>query len=421
MNYIVDSKHLRLAGVLLLVAALLLGACASPLGDPGPAGPPGSAGPQGPAGPAGDDASARLDYVGSEVCGECHVSEYAKFTLSGHPHQLTATGGLEPEFPYDNLTGGVGDPPDGYTWADVSYVVGGFAWKALFLDQDGYIITGDADSATQLNFSNEAADLDGGFAPYHAGEQVPYDCGSCHTTGYSPAGHQNDLEGIIGTWEFEGVQCEACHGPGSLHSADPYGHPVVLDRSNQSCGECHSTGDPGTVDAAGGFTGPYTHYDELYNSKHFALQCIACHDPHAGAVYADEGVNPNAGITQRCESCHWQEEAVFAVDRHAALACTDCHMPPAGLNALGSPELFIGDLSSHLFSINADPAAPQFNEDGTAAMPYLTLGYACGHCHNDAYATIKPIEQLAEAANGYHTSPTPTPEPTPTPVAEPEG
>lgn len=415
------TKTARRIGAVLLAITFLFTGCAGPTGETGPAGPQGPTGPQGPAGPAGEEAGFRVDFAGSETCGECHETEFARFMLSGHPHPLTAIAGEAPEFPYDNVTGGVDDPPDGYTWADVSYVVGGYAWKALFLDQDGYLITGDAESATQFNFENDTADLDAGFVPYHPGEQVPYDCGACHTTGYRPEGHQNDMEGIAGTWALDGVQCEACHGPGSLHSADPYGHPMMIDRSNQVCGACHGIEAPGTIDAANGFTGPYTHYDELFNSKHFSLQCIACHDPHASSIYADADLNPNTGIIQACESCHWREEAVFNVQRHAALACTACHMPPAGLTAQGNLDHFTGDLSSHLFSINPDPSAPQFSDDGTASMPYLTLDYACGHCHNGEYATVKPVEQLAEAASGYHTPPTPTPTPAPVEEAEPEG
>ena len=35
-------------------------------------------------------------------------------------------------------------------------------------------------------------------AAMDAGEEKPYDCGSCHTTGYNPVGHQDGLEGIEG-------------------------------------------------------------------------------------------------------------------------------------------------------------------------------------------------------------------------------
>ena len=61
-------------------------------------------------------------------------------------------------FPYDSVTGGLTDPPEGYTWDDISYVNGGYGWKARFIDQRGYIITGDQDAATQYNYENEFVD-----------------------------------------------------------------------------------------------------------------------------------------------------------------------------------------------------------------------------------------------------------------------
>jgi len=40
---------------------------------------------------------------------------------------------------------------------------------------------------------------------YHAGEEnVPYSCDTCHTTGYSPEGNQDDLPGMVRTWSEGG-------------------------------------------------------------------------------------------------------------------------------------------------------------------------------------------------------------------------
>lgn len=402
-----SRKFITSLGLLFLFSSLLI-ACAPQVVE-GPIGPAGPAGPQGPAGPPGNDASVRLEYVGSEKCGQCHEAAYASFTLTGHASGLTAVDGAAPEFPYDDETGGVDDPPDGTTWADISYVLGGYSWAAVFVDQNGYVVTGDA---AKWNFPNEQADLDAAWGAYHSGETLVFDCGECHTTGYRTEGHQGDREGVIGTWAFEGVQCEACHGPGSLHASDPYGHLMKMDRSNQLCGDCHGSGTLAEVSAENGFAMTGEQFDELYNSKHFALQCIACHDPHASSQYADAQVNPHQSIRQECESCH--EEQVYSnAERHFTLACTDCHMPPAGLAGQGSAELHIGDLSTHLFSINTDPAAVQFSEDGSAMAPYLTLESACMHCHNDVYATVKSLEELAARASGYHTPPAPV-------LAEPE-
>lgn len=413
----------RILFAAVLVTLFVVG-CAGGQGPEGPVGPAGPAGPEGPPGPQGDPATASQSYIGSDTCGQCHEDIYAKFTLSGHPYKLTKIeNGQPPTYPYDDLTGGIPEPPEGYSWDDISYVIGGFAWKARFIDQDGYIITGDADATTEYNFANEAVGTDEQWVPYHPGEMLPYDCGGCHSTGYSPDGHQDNLEGIVGTWALPGVQCEECHGPGSRHAEDPYGVQMVVERSSNLCGDCHIRDNPALIDAADGFTRHHEQYEELYNSKHFALDCIACHDPHASTVYSDEEVNPNHGLRQACDTCHWQQ--VYQNNRrHLGVQCTDCHMPPMVVSAVGDLEIFTGDINSHLFSINPDPNAPQFSEDGSQTMPYITLSYACMHCHNGEYAEERDLETLADMADGYHTPPipTPTPEPTiePTPAEVPE-
>ncbi|UCG26604.1 MAG: hypothetical protein JSW55_07795, partial [Chloroflexota bacterium] len=113
--------------VALTCFSLVLAACAASQGPEGPVGPAGPAGPEGPPGPAGEPASVSQTYVGSDQCGSCHEDQYATFVLSGHPYKLTKIeNGQPPVFPYDDVTGGVQDPPEGYTWNDVSYVIGGY-------------------------------------------------------------------------------------------------------------------------------------------------------------------------------------------------------------------------------------------------------------------------------------------------------
>lgn len=90
--------------------------------------------------------------------------------------------------------------------------------------------------------------------PYTAAETWPdpayaweQNCAGCHTTGL-------DTEDF--RWDDEGVQCEACHGPGSTHAdaADEAGGSpseeelqqvrshISLSPDPQVCGQCHSQG-----------------------------------------------------------------------------------------------------------------------------------------------------------------------------------
>jgi hypothetical protein len=66
--------------------------------------------------------------------------------------------------------------------------------------------------------------------------------------------------------------------------------------------------------------------------------------------------------------------------------CIDCHMPPAGKIAEGRPDIFQGDLKSHLFIIDHLKPFPVIEENGKKVNPgYLTVDYACMHCHTTNY------------------------------------
>jgi hypothetical protein len=407
--------------LVLMAMALLLAACAGEEGEQGPAGPEGPAGPagadgadgaagppgpEGPAGPAGAAGEAGTEgvgfeppaYVGGDACAECHQDTYDVFTQSGHPYKLTkVVDGQPPEYPFTEIP----SPPEGYTWDDVSYVIGGYNWKARFVDLDGYIITGDEDATTQYNFYNPNLDMGDNWVAYHAGEvEKPYDCGTCHTTGYSPEGNQDGLPGMVGTFSEGGVWCEECHGPGSAHIEYPMSYSMDIDRDAAACGDCHFRGAVEVVDASGGFIKHHEQYEELFQGKHVTVDCVVCHDPHEGVIQLRKTDAPQTTRTQ-CENCHSDEAETFKLEFHTD-ECIECHMPRVTKSALGNPDIFTGDIRTHLMKINPNQIE-QFTEDGSQSLSELGLNFTCRHCHVEGgVASPKTDDELIEAANGMH-------------------
>ena len=71
------------------------------------------------------------------------------------------------------------------------------------------------------------------------GKQWSYDCIGCHVTGWQKPGGSN----LVHNESLRDVQCESCHGPGSLHvDADGNDQPRTITRSpsESTCTGCHN-------------------------------------------------------------------------------------------------------------------------------------------------------------------------------------
>jgi hypothetical protein len=79
--------------------------------------------------------------------------------------------------------------------------------------------------------SHAYATLEEGFKQYNL------DCVSCHVTGYGKPGGST----VTHNAKLQSVQCEECHGPGSLHAKDPGKKGlIVLAPKPESCvSQCH--------------------------------------------------------------------------------------------------------------------------------------------------------------------------------------
>ena len=209
---------------------------------------------------------------------------------------------------------------------------------------------------------------------------------------------------MIGTWTEPGVQCEACHGPSSLHVSDPRGVRPVVDRSPALCGECHYRGVPESVDASGGFIKHHEQYEELFQSKHITLDCVLCHDPHAGVIQLRKAEVQTTRVS--CANCHFKE-AIYQASAvmKSAVDCIECHMPRVTKSAVGNAAKYTGDIRTHLMAIDATMTG-QFSEDGKFALSQLGLDFACKSCHvADGSASAYADAVLLKEAYGYHDRP----------------
>lgn len=135
----------------------------------------------------------------------------------------------------------------------------------------------------------------------------PGACLVCHVTGYDPA---------TGTWQEDGVSCEACHGPvPAAHSSDPVANPVPVDRTSDLCGRCHS--------------GDRFNIADWQSSTHFqrGMTCTVCHDPHSATLKTVQG-QEDKGPSALCINCHSEVSMAFPYSKHnqAGVSCVDCHL-----------------------------------------------------------------------------------------------
>ncbi len=349
-------------------------------------------------------------YVGAAKCLSCHQGMHPEvvenWQHSGHSYKLNeVVDGNPPTYPVfvgDWFSDGAFEllPGLALNWTDIAYVIGGYGWKARFIGQDGYIVTGmEANPGVQYNLATAE------WASYYTGEKKPYTCGGCHTTGWAAAKDNcppnPDMPGFQGVYVDPHVSCEACHGPGEGHVSSP--SAATIDDGNDSCQNCHIRGDDlEKIPAKGGLIRHHEQVQELLASPHKTFSCSACHDAHASTKY--DPAAPGDGVHSQCKKCHGNVEVNAPHDTVAT--CTDCHMPEivksatSTVKGTGDDAVTMGDISGHIFALTLDPEATltfKDADDAEWASPEVPVIFACKKCHAE-----KTITEAVQGGAAIH-------------------
>jgi predicted CXXCH cytochrome family protein len=160
-------------------------------------------------------------------------------------------------------------------------------------------------------------------------------CLVCHTVGYDTQTNNGGFDELM-IDRLAAVQCENCHGPGSIHASAPDSlrEPLESPLASQFCGGCHNTqhhpyltewqasahsvsdqASGGQAQSDPGCTGCHTaegflaslHYDYTLPGDPQPLVCLACHHPHRASYVGQLRRPTGVGETGLCESCHLRD------------------------------------------------------------------------------------------------------------------
>ena len=367
-------------------------------------------------------------YVGSKVCADCHDEIYQVQHASMHPKMIQdvkadpaaiiadfATLPADASFSRADVVYTIGskfkqrymlrkDTPGKAGYPEENYIIGNYQWNSETQQWQSYSVYKDwYHDAWPLNNAN--------IYTSHA-------CDGCHFTGFNSQSQRIE----------PGINCESCHGPGSVHSNDELPESIYLatrhdpQRAMEICLQCHMRNVDKRLDDASltvadlyGTARDYPYGYEpglpladykrqapftpgVEDSKFYAngigkknrmqgndyvqstmyqhgITCMNCHDPHS----ADNTARQPRGASM-CMECHSygsplgpHQTTEFAHSRHAegpdSPNCIDCHMPKIGKHTGKSPHT----VRTHVFRF---------------IYPQESIAYglpnACSSCHEES-------------------------------------
>ena len=151
------------------------------------------------------------------------------------------------------------------------------------------------------------------------------DCLKCHTTGFDKSS---------GKFAWEGVTCEACHGP--YKQGHPAAQTMQLPMESTACRVCHEAA-----------------FGEWEKSSHAQqkIECFDCHRSHTQGLRT-------GGAETLCAACHNNQQTQLKHSIHGigGVDCGNCHMAKAQKNTAGGASTAGAEIEakSHSFSVPTD-------------------------------------------------------------------
>lgn len=174
----------------------------------------------------------------------------------------------------------------------------------------------------------------------------------------------------------KGVNCERCHGPGSVHAAAPDKNNILTFPKTASpvvCAQCH-----GPLYEQYNFSGHKNYIDSPVSSAAQSAsstktsRCIACHSGLFRAKVYDQGKDV-ADFTDN-ELMQIAKDTI-AISPHSAncVTCHDPHQQTGNLTQNGEDP----QLRHKTFNLDTTNVAPS-----TTADKFTKFDHACAQCHN---------------------------------------
>lgn len=285
----------------------------------------------------------------------------------------------------------------------VDYVIGsGQHTNSHIFNLNGYLYQAPITFYTQKHRWDLAPGFEGG-GNSRFQRLIQLECMSCHNGYPDFVNNSENKYNVVKT----GIDCERCHGPGSLHVYDRQNSPIVdtskgpdysivnprrlsTELQNNICQRCHLQGiavlndgksfydfHPGMKlsEVMNVFMPQYegaqdkmimaSHVERMKKSNCYVnsgkMSCITCHNPHVSVKFT-----PRTQYLNACQGCHGgtgqkQCSEALAVRNTKNNDCVTCHMPHNG--SIDIPHVAVTD-----HYIRKRPAADTLKRQITAFL-----------------------------------------------------